>query len=64
NESDTFAIQQVTVTNHVLSTSSKYKINQEEENNQTYDEGFEEGYKAGYQAAIEVLGHQVEEITK
>ncbi|MEE0881741.1 MAG: LTA synthase family protein [Turicibacter sp.] len=64
NESDTFAIQQVTVTNHVLSTSSKYTVNQKEENNQTYDEGFEEGYKAGYQAAIEVLGHQVEEITK
>ena len=64
NESDTFAIQQVTVTNHVLSTSSKYTVNQKEENNQTYDEGFEEGYKAGYQAAIEVLSHQVEEITK
>ena len=64
NESDTFAIQQVTVTNHVLSTSSKYTVNQKEENNQTYDEGFEEGYKAGYQAAIEVLGHQAEEITK
>ena len=64
NESDTFAIQQVTVTNHVLSTSSKYTVNQKEENNQTYDEGFEEGYKAGYQAAIELLGHQVEEITK
>ena len=63
NESDTFAIQQVTVTNHVLSTSSKYTVNQKEENNQTYDEGFEEGYKAGYQAAIEALGHQVEEIT-
>ncbi|MEE1238105.1 MAG: LTA synthase family protein, partial [Turicibacter sp.] len=57
NESDTFAIQQVTVTNHVLSTSSKYTVNQKEENNQTYDEGFEEGYKAGYQAAIEVLGN-------
>ena len=64
NESDTFAVQQVTVTNHVLSTSSKYKINQEEENNQTYDQGYEEGYTAGYQAAIEALGHQVEEIKK
>ncbi|MBQ8993362.1 MAG: LTA synthase family protein [Turicibacter sp.] len=64
NESDTFAVQQVTVTNHVLSTSSKYKINQEEENNQTYDQGYEEGYTAGYQAAIEALGHQVEEIVK
>ena len=37
NEEDQFSIQQVTVTNHVLSTSAKYKVGQEEENNQFYD---------------------------
>lgn len=62
NEDDRFAIQQVTVTNHVLSTSAKYQIGQEEENNQFYDQGFEEGYMAGYQAALEALGHPVQEI--
>ena len=62
NEDDRFAIQQVTVTNHVLSTSAKYKVGQEEENNQFYDQGFEEGYMAGYQAALEALGQPVQEV--
>lgn len=61
NEEDQFAIQQVTVTNHVLSTSSKYKIGQEEENNQFYDQGYEEGYQAGYQAAIESMNPPMSE---
>ena len=62
NDDDRFAIQQVTVTNHVLSTSAKYKVGQEEENNQFYDQGFEEGYMAGYQAALEALGQPVQEV--
>ncbi|MDE5977999.1 MAG: sulfatase-like hydrolase/transferase, partial [Turicibacter sp.] len=64
NEADQFAIQQVTVTNHVLSTSAKYKIGQEEmeEENQTYDQGFEEGYEAGYQAALEEISQSIQEV--
>ena len=59
-ETDTFAIQQVTVTNHVLSTSAKFSLIQEED--PMYDKGFEEGYMAGYQAAIEALKQQTGEI--
>ena len=61
NEEDQFSIQQVTVTNHVLSTSAKYKVGQEEENNQFYDQGFEEGYQAGYQAALEAMNPPMSE---
>ena len=51
----------MTVTNHVLSTSAKYKVGQEEENNQFYDQGFEEGYQAGYQAALEAMNPPMSE---
>ncbi|MDO5793573.1 MAG: sulfatase-like hydrolase/transferase [Turicibacter sp.] len=63
NETDTFAIQQVTVTNHVLSTSAKFSLSQDEDN-PLYDQGFEEGYIAGYQAAIEALKQQTGEIVE
>lgn len=63
NETDTFAIQQVTVTNHILSTSAKFRLNQNDDN-PLYHQGFEEGYIAGYQAAIEALKQQTGEVVE
>lgn len=56
DETESFYIQQVTVTNHVLSTSNKFKIGQEEENNEFYEQGYTEGYKSGIQAVLEAIG--------
>lgn len=62
DESESFYIQQVTVTNHVLSTSEKFKIGLEEEQSEHYEQGYTEGYNAGIQAALEALGHDMENL--
>ena len=59
DESESFYIQQVTVTNHVLSTSEKFKIGLEEEQSEHFEQGYTEGYSAGVQAALEVLGYDI-----
>lgn len=58
DETESFYIQQVTVTNHVLSTSAKFKIGQEEENNEIYEQGYTEGYQSGIQAVLEAIGYE------
>lgn len=62
DESESFYVQQVTVTNHVLSTSSKFKIGLEEEQSEQYEQGYTEGFTAGIQAALEALGHDTSTI--
>lgn len=57
DEADSFYIQQVTVTNHVLSTSAKFKLGLEEENNEYFEQGFTKGYESGIKAALKALGY-------
>lgn len=55
DESESFYIQQVTVTNHVLSTSEKFKIGLEEEQSEHFEQGYTEGYSVVFRLLLRYL---------